>query len=311
MLRVNTVIQGDAMEVLRTFPSDCVDMAITSPPYWALRDYEVRGQIGVESSFGLYVNRLCDVFDEVRRVLKPEGTCWLNLGDTYSGSSCGRGDTRERTGIGIRPAECYRGQKAGRTELADKCLLQLPARVAIGMCSRGWILRNEIVWHKPNSMPSSARDRFTVDFEKLFFFVKSRRYYFRRQFEPFAPNSDVVYRARLRRGKGYHSKAPYRANLPASFDPRGRNRRCVWTIRTRPCHEAHSAIFPQELIETPILAGCPERGIVLDPFLGSGTTAITALDLGRKFVGIELNPAFVEIANRRIASHRGCARAAA
>lgn len=311
MLRVNTVVEGDALEVLRTFPSDCVDMAITSPPYWALRDYEVQGQIGLEPTFELYVQHLCDVFDEVRRVLKPEGTCWLNLGDTYSGSNCGRGDFRERTGIGLKPGERYKGQKAGRTELPDKCLLQIPARVAIGLCSRGWILRNEIVWHKPNCMPSSVKDRFTVDFEKLFFFAKSNQYYFERQFEPFAPNSDVTYRARLRRGKDYHSKAPYQANLPASFDPRGRNRRCVWTIPTRPCRQAHSAIFPPELIETPILAGCPEQGIVLDPFLGSGTTAIVALKLGRKFVGIELNPAFVETANGRIASHLGCACTAA
>jgi site-specific DNA-methyltransferase (adenine-specific) len=177
-LPFNRILQGDALEVLSRFPSDSVDMAVSSPPYWALRDYDVSGQIGAEPRFEWYVDRLCAVFDEVRRVLKPQGTCWLNLGDTYSGSQCGRGDRRQSQNLSGPNSLLYRNQRAGHTTLSDKCLLSIPARVSIEMCNRGWVLRNEIVWHKPNCLPASVKDRFTVDFEKLFFFAKSPRYYF-------------------------------------------------------------------------------------------------------------------------------------
>jgi DNA modification methylase len=309
MLPVNTVVQGDALEVLRTFPSGCVDMAITSPPYWALRDYGMDGQIGLEPDFRGYITKLCEVFAEAKRVLKDAGTCWVNLGDTYgTGSGAGVRKGLQATNRGTQSNKGWQENGKQCVRGFEKSLLQIPARFAIAMTERGWILRNEIIWQKPNCMPSSARDRFTVDFEKLFFFVKSSRYHFDQQFEPFAANSDVAYRARLRNGKTYRSKAPYQANLPGSFDPRGRNQRCVWRIPTRPCHQAHTAIFPPELLEVPIMAGCPEGGIVLDPFLGSGTTALAALKLDRKFVGIELNPAYVEMARQRIAGQlsRAC-----
>ena len=176
----------------------------------------------------------------------------------------------------------------------------------------GWILRNEIVWHKPNCMPSSAKDRFTVDYEKLFFFVKRPRYYFRQQLEPLAPNSDVAYRARLRQGRAYHSKQPYRLNFPASFNNlHGRNRRCVWSIPTQPFSGAHFAVYPPALIEVPIQAACPEGGVVLDPFLGSGTTALVALKYGRRFIGIDLNAEYVTLARERISPLLGQERLAA
>ena len=281
-------------------------MVITSPPYWALRDYEVDGQMGIEETFEEYVANLCGIFNEVRRVLKKEGTCWINLGDTY----ISKGESRhigyaypKNKKVGIQ--NCTEPSGLPQS-IPEKCLAQIPARFAIEMTNRGWILRNEIVWHKPNCMPTSAKDRFTVDFEKLFFFVKRQQYYFEQQFEPFVQHSDVAYRSSLRKGKNYDAKLPYQANLPASFNPRGRNKRCVWTIPTRPCRQAHAAIFPPDLIETPILAGCPKYGIVLDPFMGSGTTAIVALKLSRRFIGIELNPDFVAMAHERTAPHLGC-----
>jgi site-specific DNA-methyltransferase (adenine-specific) len=186
-MELNKIYQGDALEVLKSFPSGSVDCVVTSPPYWALRDYGVEGQLGLEPTFQEYINKLCDIFDEVKRVLKKEGNCWVNLGDTYSGSGNGSGDKTYKDRQHIKREKfdlIYKGQKAGKTELPDKCLIQIPSRFAIEMCDRGWVLRNEIVWHKPNCMPASVKDRFTVDFEKIFFFVKSKKYYFEQQLEP-------------------------------------------------------------------------------------------------------------------------------
>jgi site-specific DNA-methyltransferase (cytosine-N4-specific) len=200
-----------------------------------------------------------------------------------------------------------------RTGLPIKTLCQIPARLAIGMTDRGWILRNEIIWWKPNCMPSSAKDRFTVDFEKVFFFVKSRRYYFARQFE------ELQDRTRLqRRFFNPHTKRKrvYGDDRISAINPksieasrvrmlrRGRHKRCVWRVATRPYYGDHFAIYPPELIDTPIRAGCPKNGIVLDPFMGSGTTALVARKLGRKFIGVELSPAYARMARARLKDDR-------
>jgi len=188
-LFINRILRGDAAQTLKQFPDESIDGVVTSPPYWALRDYGVKGQVGLEASFEEYVETLCGIFDEVKRVLKREGTCWVNLGDTYSlqGNTKGRWSEYLQS---RRPSGAHTSAKARpHTILPRKCLLQIPARFAIEMINRGWTLRNEIVWWKPNAMPSSARDRFTVDFEKVFFFVKSRRYYFDQQFEPHGTTS--------------------------------------------------------------------------------------------------------------------------
>jgi site-specific DNA-methyltransferase (cytosine-N4-specific) len=269
----NQIVQGHARDVLQELPSQSVDMVITSPPYWALRDYGVAGQIGHEPTVEGYILALTEVFDQAKRVLKDHGTCWVNLGDTYgTGSGAGVRAGKQATNRGTQSNVGW--QRHGKAGVAgfEKCLLQIPSRFALDMAARGWRLRNEIIWHKPNVMPSSAADRFTVDFEKLFFFVKQPQYYFRQQFERLAPGTAF----------------------------KGRNRRSVWSIPTRPFLEAHFAVFPEALIETPILAGCPEGGVVLDPFIGSGTTALVALRLRRRFVGIELNPAYVDLARQRI-----------
>lgn len=217
-----------------------------------------KGQLGLEPTVDLYIRHLCDTFDEIKRVLKRIGTCWVSLGDTYSVSNNGSNDRREKDGLWLNPQRRYKGQKAGKAGLPAKCLCLISFRFPIEMANRGWILRNTIIWHKPNCMPSSVKDRFTGDFEYLFFFAKSQSYWFEQQLEPPVRNSDVSYRAQLRVNTAYCAKPPYQNKFPVSFNLSGRNKRSVWTIPTAPFPEAHFATFPEALFETPINAGCPE-----------------------------------------------------
>ena len=303
-MKLNTIICGKAEDVLKTFPDGCVNMCVTSPPYWALRNYGVDGQLGLEPTFQEYITRLCDIFDEVKRVLKKEGTCWVNMGDTYSNSG-GAGSQYKANKFerdkGISSDSRHYG---GHTcdDLQEKCLCQIPSRFAIEMCNRGWILRNEIIWHKPNCMPSSAKDRFTVDFEKIFFFTKSKKYYFETQFEN--ATRDWSKSGGNIMGKGIHKKGGKIIDNKDGRDisvPRyDRNKRAVWKIPTKPYSEAHFATYPPALIETPIKAGCPKKGIVLDPFFGSGTSGLVAKNLNRNYIGIELNKEYIKIAERRL-----------
>jgi DNA modification methylase len=308
---LNRIICGDTLKVLRRLPAESVDCVVTSPPYWSLRDYGVEGQIGLEESPEHYIERLCAVFDEVRRVLKPSGTCWVNLGDAYATRSSKTGKPpKHQQPILSSSSNRALDFRRPAVRLPGKCLVGLPARFSLEMINRGWILRNEIIWHKPNCLPQSARDRFTVDFEKLFFFVKQRRYYFRQQFEPLLGTDQRLYRpAHLR---SWHKRV-YGDRFVSAINPRsaeasrqrilryGRNKRAVWRISVRPFRGDHFAVYPPELVETPVKAGCPKRGVVLDPFMGSGTTALVARRLGRDFTGIELNPDYVRLARRRLA----------
>jgi len=314
------IICGDSLTELKKMPSESVDCVITSPPYWALRDYGVEGQLGLEPTFQEYIIKLCDIFDEVKRVLKKEGTCWVNMGDTYNNSPAGNKNTKDNPMFD--KGGCYRLDNYRRDikrdfgKLQTKSLCQIPSRFAIEMCNRGWILRNEIIWHKPNCMPSSVKDRFTVNWEYVFFFTKSKKYYFKTQYEKCSPNTQQ---------QGDTSNCPTRLNakerlfkkLTGNMKPggriltnfeQGRNKRCVWTINTRPFKEAHFAVFPEALVETPIKAGCQQGGVVLDPFCGSGTTGVVATKLNRQFMGIDLNPKYVEMANRRIEKENGLFR---
>lgn len=267
MLELNKIHNTDALSGLKSLPNESIDMIITSPPYWNQRDYGHRNQIGMEDSLQDYIDNLIYIFHIAKRVLKKEGTCWINLGDTYS---------------------------------RNKSLSLIPERFAIEM-TKDWILRNTIIWYKPNAMPHSVKDRFTVDFEKLFFFVKNKQYYFNQQLEPLKVNSDIQYRQALRKknAKRYNLKEPYKTNYPKKFNPNGRNTRAVWSIPLRPFIHAHFAVYPKELLYTPIKSGCPKGGIVLDPFMGSGTTAAAARELGRNFLGFEINPEYIKIANSR------------
>lgn len=293
---------------MKQIPRESIDCMVTSPPYWALRDYGVRGQTGLELDVEEYIERLCGVFDEVKRVLKASGTCWVNLGDTYS--------TRASKGLWsayLQTKSAPRANGAPRasrpyTRLPSKCLLQVPGRFAIAMIHRGWVLRNEIIWHKPNAMPSSAKDRFTMDFEKIFFFVKSRRY-FEQQFEQLR-NRERLSRplvGQVRKRKRVYGDAFISVINPKTAEAsrarmlqRGRNKRCVWPIATSPFHGNHFAVYPAQLVEVPIKAGCPKGGVVLDPFVGSGTTALVARKLERKFIGIDINPAHAQMARNRL-----------
>lgn len=317
-------LRGDALTELRKLEGESVDCVMTSPPFWSLRDYGVEGQLGLESTFEEYISKLCDIFDEVHRVLKKEGTCWINLGDTYGGTGQKNDFIAPKYKKGLDASF-----KRPNGKIMEKSLCMIPFRFAIEMANRGWILRNTIIWHKPNAMPSSVQDRFTVDFEYLFFFVKSKKYYFEQIREPWGEDKRESGLARARK-YGYEGKGTYQEwyfnerkkqgwhdhkndsgeglshqkrghSTPSLIHPLGRNKRTVWSIPTKPFPEAHFATYPEALCEVPIKSGCPIGGTVLDPFMGSGTTGLVALKNNRNFIGIELNPRYIDIARKRLA----------
>ena len=309
-MEVNKIIEGNCLTVLKTLPDNSVDCCITSPPYWGLRDYGHEEQLGSEKHFKDFVINLSNVFDEVQRVLKPTGTCFINLGDTYGGSGSGTTKNADTSKYVENSKQVYvlpnGTSKASqfRGTAMNKSLCMIPERFAIEMIDRGWCLRNQIIWHKPNQMPSSATDRFTVDFEKIFFFVKQPMgYYFEQQLEPYTEPLDR-WAGQMVRGN-YKTKTEQfavqeRNGRDMRPNPEGKNMRTVWSINTEPSTEAHFATYPQRLVERMLKAGCPENGIVLDPFFGSGTTGVYARKVNRNFVGIELNPEYVKIAENRL-----------
>lgn len=321
---------GDALEVLKTFPDETISTIITSPPYWNLRDYSVEGQLGLEKTFQEYIEKLCLIFNEVKRVLKKDGTCWINLGDTYSGSMNGSNDHRTEKSKNFSSrkqyGDKYSGQKAGKTNLKDKCLCMIPERFAIRMCDNGWILRSDIIWHKPNPMPESVTDRPTKSHEYIFLFSKNPKYYYDykaimeeavtnenrpdgivRDREYDYDSKQKVLRGRKRVFGSKNQQGTFRGDVGNSFIDNGyRNKRSVWTIPTHPYREAHFATFPENLIIPMIKAGCPEKeGIVLDPFAGAMTTPLVALKLNRKFIAIELNKDYCVMGKARIERELG------
>jgi site-specific DNA-methyltransferase (adenine-specific) len=298
---INQIYCGDSLELLKQVKDNFINCVITSPPYWALRDYNTKGQIGLEPNFNNYLKKLGDIFDEVKRTLKDNGTCWVNLGDTYYTKSGGSFlndnlNSKERIDkIGINRANAIRGKGL----LEDKNLTLIPFRFALEMQRRGWIIRNVIIWHKPNCMPSSVKDRFTVDFEYLFLFVKNKKYFFDQQREPHKSESleRIKHKWDGHREKGSSFSG---MNIQKMCHPNGRNKRCVWDIPTNSFRGAHFAVFPERLVEIPIKAGCPRNGIVLDPFCGSGTTGLVCKKLERRFVGFDINEEYCKLARRRI-----------
>lgn len=359
----NKIINGDVLEVLKKIPNESIDVCITSPPYWKLRDYGVDGQLGDEDTYDEYIEKLIEIYTEVYRVLKPKGSCWVNIGDVYAS------DNR------------YTAKKHS--------LIGIPDRFKVKMIDSGWLCRNEIIWHKPNAMPCSAKTRFNNDFEKMFFFTKNDSYYFNTQYEPCkSPQinatgkrtknkasaskyvdekqessvrqgmnkqrglkliekrnlpeqstfvkalrenftiSELVEKTGLSKttiehwfrydasGFSYPSKEAW-SKLNTHLFPelleswfetddinknihKGRIKRAVWSINTKGFKGAHFAPFPEELIRIPIEATCPDNGVVLDIFMGSGTTGAVAKKLNRNFIGIELNPEYIKIAEERI-----------
>jgi DNA modification methylase len=297
----------DAM--LHLMDEESVHVVITSPPYYRKRDYGHNGQLGHEATPQEYVVRLVQVARAIKRVLRRDGTFWLNLGDTYASRSTYNSPQTRTTRNGWKQAG--RGPNTGGvpTGFKDKDLLGIPWRVALALQADGWYLRQAIVWHKPNPNTESVKDRCTQSYEHIFMFSRSPRYFYDAAAiaEPFTTDPKENYPARSRVTKrGDQAAALVRGNdrgksggFPA---PAGmRNKRDVWTVPTRAFKGAHFATFPPDLIEPCILAGCPEGGTVLDPFGGSGTTAMVALRHNRNAVLCELNPAYVEMAHHRIA----------
>ena len=292
---------GDCLTVLRErFADESVQCCVTSPPYWGLRDYGVEGQLGLEATPELYVAKMVEVFREVKRVLKDNGTLWLNLGDSYAtGTTAGRQLGTLDFGQGTMEARKVNriGTPLG---LKTKDLVGIPWRVAFALQADGWYLRSDIIWAKPNPMPESVTDRPTKAHEYMFLLSKSERYFY--DHEAIQEAGTMKPQNRFTDGKG-----PKADGYAAHRQPTGmtscefRNKRTVWTVATSPYTEAHFATFPPKLIEPCILAGCPSGGLVLDPFAGSGTTIQVAQQLGRQGVGIELNPAYVALAETRTA----------
>ncbi len=302
------LIQGDCIEVLKTLPDQSVQTIVTSPPYYGLRDYGVSGQIGLEPTPDEYVAKLVSVFRECRRVLRDDGTLWLNLGDSYTGGGAGRNDGDHRAdgrpgGMSYKATGVtnLRGIPDG---LKPKDLIGIPWRVAFALQADGWYLRSDIIWHKPNPMPESVKDRPTKAHEYIFLLAKSRRYYY--DSEAVKEKANYPNDNRKSRAKENHKSMPNgkRNGLRPgtyTYDMTMRNRRSVWTVATQPYKEAHFATYPAKLIEPCILAGCPVGGTVLDPFNGSGTTGAVALKHGRDYIGIELNPEYIELTYKRLA----------
>lgn len=254
--RNGILYNGDVLEVLKKFPDESVDCVITSPPYWGLRDYGVDGQLGLEPTFEEYLEKLWEVFDEVYRILKPMGTLWVNLGDTYFSKTKGGGG---KAGIQETNKGSYFNVVKLKNIYKEKSLCLIPERFAIGMIERGWILRNQIIWQKPNAMPESVKDRFTVDYEKIFFFVKQKKYYFEQQFEPNKTEIKLNVKWNGNRQRNYVSgnSISEKNTLGVARNPKGRNKRTVWFIPTKPFRDAHFAVFPPEIPEICIKAGCP------------------------------------------------------
>ncbi|WP_234735347.1 DNA-methyltransferase [Tellurirhabdus bombi] len=353
MLELNKIHNMDCLAGLRLLPDNSVDCCVTSPPYYALRDYGHADQIGLEDTPEAFIQKLVDVFREVLRVLKPEGTCWINIGDSYwggkgkSGQSYSPDYQNERYSKG----RSYNGshhQIAGKgitrptdrkhPDYKPKDLIGVPWMLAFALRADGWYLRQDIIWSKPNPMPESVVDRCTKSHEYIFLLTKSASYYYDIEAvkEPIAAASVARLNQDLEQQKG-SDRVPGKTNgtmkavigksgnkARKSGSERGcpegsgsnvcgsvpwegsqRNKRSVWTVATRPFSEAHFATFPPDLIVPCIKAGCPKGGLVLDPFMGAGTVAMVSQKLGRKYIGFELNPEYVAIAERRVNTEVG------
>lgn len=340
-MEFNKIYKGDCLETIKTFPDKSINCVITSPPYWQLRDYGWTGQWGLEKTFQEYLEHLWQLMDEVYRVLKDDGTCWINLGDTYSGSGGSGGDYNQN---GLRDGQT---KVKPPKQVLSKCLLLIPHRFAIGCIDRGWIMRNDIIWAKRNAMPESVNDRFSKKHEYFFFMTKSEDYYF--DLDTIRDNHITNNKIRLleRGSQNWSANAKINGMQQSGSGGIGKNElgknpgsvSDFWNITTKPSGDNHYASFNTELIDKPIIAGCPqyickkcgksrkniierkfngvynnsegietdcgcnagfEGGIILDPFCGTATTGCRAIDLQRKFIGIEGKEEYVNIGNKKL-----------
>lgn len=322
------IIEGDCRDVLKELPDQSVNCIVTSPPYFGLRDYGVENQMGLEPTPAEFVEALVGVLREARRVLRDDGTLWLNLGDSYSRNPAkgGRGPNgkhdfipdygkarkvlADNAKVGSSDGAVGRADRPGTraSVLGEKQLIGIPWRVAFALQADGWYLRQDIIWHKPNPMPESVRDRCTKSHEYIFLLSKSPRYYYDAE----AVQEDAVTNVQSKNWKDREYDQSMLASQQANgvkgrpigvagyTAPGKRNRRSVWTVTTKPFKEAHFATFPPDLIEPCVLAGCPVGGTVLDPFFGAGTTGVVCQANNRDCIGIELNPAYFDIAVKRL-----------
>ncbi len=308
---MSKILCGDAAEVLKSLPPESVNMCVTSPPYYGLRDYGEQNQIGIEQTPEEYIARLVEVFDEVYRVLAKDGTLWLNLGDSYAGSGKGKGLPEEKN---EKDRPLYDGNSTVHTMpkswsgIKPKDLIGIPWMAAFALREHGWYLRSDIIWHKTNCLPESVKDRPTKAYEHIFLFAKSQQYYF--DYKAIQEPLKEVSKARNKRGRSDNSKYTRDKTLQginrqredfSMFDQDYRRKRDVWEVSTNSYRmDEHFAMFPERLIEPCILAGSKVGGIVLDPFFGSGTTGAVAKRFGREYIGIDLNARYLEKAKERI-----------
>lgn len=313
-----TIIEDDCIAGMQKLPDDTVHCCVTSPPYWGLRDYNHAGQIGLEKTPEEYVARMVAVFREVKRILRDDATLWLNLGDSYWSDTLARKDAVESmwgnrpasnliSGRSSIPINNRRGGLGKRPDgLKPKDLVGIPWRVALALQADGWFLRQDIIWNKPNPMPESVDDRCTKAHEYIFLMSKRQHYFYDHEAirEPVASStvSRLSQKNLCNQTGSTRVVGKTNGNMRAVGNTETRNRRSVWTVGTKGYRGAHFAVYPEELIEPCVLAGCPSGGIVFDPFTGSGTTAVVALRNSRNFIGTELNPEYCKIARNRIQS---------
>lgn len=307
----NKILCGDALAELKKMPDNSIDCCVTSPPYWSLRDYQAAGQIGVEETPEEFVNKLANIFDEVKRCLKNDATLWLNLGDSYISAKCDYMPTQtlkngnksdyiqKDSGLGYPPNR--RSQKGYKA----KDLVGIPWMVAFELRKRGWWLRCDIVWHKPNPMPESVQDRPTRCHEFIFLMTKSKKYYY----DADAIKTKMDCAEHDKRSRISRKRFPTdKINGIRKSDDGLRewaNKRDVWTVILNPYLGSHFSTFPENLIVDCIKAGCPQDGIVLDCFMGAGTTALVARKLNRNYIGIELNKEYCKMAEDRLIEELG------
>lgn len=312
-MKVNHIYCGNSLEILKSFPNKSIDCCVTSPPYYALRNYNKCGQIGIEKTPNKYIEKLLDIFAQVHRVLKDDGTLWLNLGDTYSYISRGSGGHKTKSMIQLKNIGSYYDIKhiynvdLKSENLKSKDLMGIPWTVALNLRDKlGFYLRQDIIWAKPNPMPESVKDRCTKSHEYIFLLSKSKKYYF---------DSDSIKEKAKEESKNRYNfkfntgikEVIGSGRLNAKSNSMGfkkftgfRNKRDVWIVSPKGYKGAHFATFPTELIKPCILAGCPENGIVLDPFFGSGTVGVVAKQLNRIYIGIDINENYCKLAKQRI-----------
>ena len=299
-------IQGNCIDKIKELEDSSIDCVVSSPPYFGLRDYGVNGQFGLEKTYQDYLANTVKVFETFKPKLKDTATIWWNVGDSYN----------QNQSAGDRVSKYSKKQKTNQGNLGFKIesqknlkvkdLLMIPNRVAIALQESGWYIRSEIIWHKPNPMPESVRDRPTSAHEKIWLITKNKKYYYDADAirEPVAEATITrLSEKNLKNQKGStrgNGGMKSNGNMKPVGNMETKNKRNVWTITTKPCKEAHFATFPKDLIEPCIKAGCPEGGVVLDPFGGSGTTGIVAQSLNRQAILIELNPEYIEISKNRI-----------